>query len=414
MFRSERAGLLRPKRLWLALGWLLLGLSPVLTATVFLTKGATTTFAFYALLFGWISLSYGMRSIAGAKADEGALEVSLDAIAFAGRELVKRDELRQAFVIPQPGAPLVRLERKGRLDRPLFVRLRDREEADAFVRALGLDAEHTAAEMRVASTMLAWSLGKQLAAVLVPMLLVLPALMLTRTLPLVLVLPLFYLVYVFGLTFAPTTVRVGTDGLVTRWLGRTRFIAHSEIERVASYDEIRGTKRQRGVRLDLKGGEIVRLPTGQRDIALTEAAQLEQRIDEAREAFRRGATTGTTDVLARGDRSVTDWVRYLRGVGAGAVGPRAPAIPQEVLMRVVEDSKAAPLERASAAVAAIASGRDDVKQRVRVAADTTVSPKLRVALERIAAGAEENDDELIETLDELAALNEQRRASSAR
>src|SRR5688500_5995797 len=99
MFRSERVGLLRPKRLWLGLGWLLLGLAPVLVATIFLTKGATTTIAFYALLFGWMSLSYGMRSIKGAKADEGALEVSADAITFAGRELLRRGELRQAFVI---------------------------------------------------------------------------------------------------------------------------------------------------------------------------------------------------------------------------------------------------------------------------------------------------------------------------
>jgi hypothetical protein len=93
------------------------------------------------------------------------------------------------------------------------------------------------------------------------------------------------------------------------------------------------------------------------------------------------------------------------------VSLRTPAIPADVLLRVVEDSKAAPIERASAAVAAIAAGGDEVKQRVRVAADTTVSPKLRVALERIASGAEETDEALVETLDELDDVNAGRRAS---
>jgi hypothetical protein len=409
MFRSERAGLLRPKRLWLALGWLLLGLAPFLAASAFLTKGATSSLAFYAVLFGSMSLSYGMRSVKGAKADDGVLSVDERSVTFAGKELVARARLAQAFVVPQEQAPLVRLERKGRLQRPLFVRLPDPAAADAFVRALGLDAEHTAAEMRVASSMLGWSMGKQLLSILVPMLLTIPAtVLLVKVAPIVLAFPFLFVCYIFALTFAPTTVRIGTDGIVTRWLGRTRFIAHSEIDLVHAYDEVRGTKRQRGVRLQLKSGEKVTLPTGQRDIALTEAAQLERRIDEAREAHRRGATGGTTDVLARGDRSASEWIRYLRGVGAGAVGLRAPAIPPEVLLRVVEDSKAAPIERASAAVAAIASGDEDVKKRVRVAADTTVSPKLRVALERIASDAEETDDALVDTLDELS---EEREAS---
>jgi hypothetical protein len=415
MFRSERAGLLRPKRLFLGLGWLLLGLAPLFFLSAFFTHGATIMTGFYAVLFGLMSFSYGSRSIKGAKADDGTLEIGEKAITFRGNELVKREELKQAFVVPQQGAPLVRLERKGRMQPPLFVRLGDQGEAAAFMRALGFDAEHSAAEMRVASSMLGWGLGKQMLAILGPMLVFMAAIFgltaVVKSPPALLALTLAFVAYVFSLAFAPTTVRVGTDGVFTRWLGRKRFIAHSEIDVVTTYDEVRGTKRQRGVRVTLKSGEVIRLPTGQRDIALTEAAQLERRIDEAREADERGAAGGTTDVLARGDRTVADWIRYLRGVGAGAVNLRAPAIPPDVLLRVVEDSKAAPLERASAAVAAIASGGDDVKERVRVAADTTVSPKLRIALERIASGAEENDEELLETLDELNELNERRGAS---
>ena len=412
MFRSERAGLLRPKRFWLGLGWLLLGLAPIFLLSAFFTHGATIMTGFYAVLFGLMSFSYGSRSIKGAKADAGTIEVSEKAITFRGSELVKREELKQAFVVPQQGAPLVRLERKGRMQRPLFLQLGDQDEADAFMRAIGFDAEHTAAEMRVASSMLGWSFGKQMLSIFVPMMFFMGAIFAMAALPkspfMFIGLTLAFVAYVFSLAFAPTTVRVGTDGVFTRWLGRKRFIPHSEIDIVVSYDWVRGTKRQRGVRLVLKSGERVHLPTGQRDIAITEAAQLERRIDEARAAYQRGAAGGTTDVLARGDRTVADWIRHLRGVGAGAVGLRTPAIPSDVFLRVVEDSKAAPIDRASAAVAAIASGGDDVKQRVRIAADTTVSPKLRVALERIASDDEENEAYLLEALDEL---NERRGAS---
>lgn len=84
-----------------------------------------------------------------------------------------------------------------------------------------------------------------------------------------------------------------------------------------------------------------------------------------------------------------------------------PAVPRDVLLRIVEDSHAAPLERASAAVAAIESGDDDAKKRVRVAAGATASPKLRIALDRIVESSDEQA--IVEALDELEALSAERR-----
>lgn len=311
MFRSEHAGLLRPKRIFLALGWLLLALAPIFAVSAFFTSGATMLPAFHALVFGTMSLSYGVRSTKGTRVDSGTLAVTDDAITLGGRVLMRRGDVKQAFVVPRAGRPLVRVERRGRFQPPLFFEVGDRMEADAFVRALGLDAEHTAAEMRIASTMVTWSVGKQLLATLVPVVVLLPSIFLLHRGPLILAAS--YIAYTLGLALAPTTVRVGTDGIVTRWLGRTRFIAHSEIVSVASYDEVIVTKRQRGVKLELRSGEVVRLPTGQQGIAAEEAAQLERRIDEAREAHARGATAGTTDVLARGDRPLGEWTATCAG-----------------------------------------------------------------------------------------------------
>lgn len=411
MFRSEGAGVLRPKRAFLSVGGICLALIPAIIALAVVTGIYPLAITLvHAILFGSMALSYGFRSTKGAKMDEGTLRVDERAISVGGHEVALRSELKGAFIVPTAEGTLVHLERKGRLTPSVFVRVRDEDEARALLRELGFDAAHTAAQMRIASGLLAMPLWKQMAFVLTPIFFFVPMMagaaaahnayaMMGAVLTL--------LTYVFSMAFAPTTVRIGTDGIVTRWLGRMRFIAHSEIARADTYDDYIAGKRQLGVLLTLKSHAKIRLPTGQMDIGRVEAQRLAHRIEEAREANARGATTGTTDMLARGERALADWVRYLRAMGAGAVGPRVPAVPQDVLLRVVEDSKAAPLERASAAVAAVASGDDDAKKRVRIAADATASPKLRVALERISSDTAE-EAALEEALTEL---DEERAAS---
>lgn len=411
MFRSEGAGVLRPKRAFVTVGAILVALIPVIATVALVTRIYPIAAALiHATLFGSMALNYGFRSTTGAKIDAGTLRVDEHTVSVDGRVVAERADLEAAFIVPTEGAALVHLQRKGRFSPPVFVRVRDELEAEGLLRELGFDAEHTAAQMRIASGLLAMSVWKQTVSMMAPLLAFVPAMIAfgaahnpAGSMASVATL----LAYVFGLSFTPTTVRVGTDGIVTRWLGRTRFISHADIVRTETYGEAMGGKTQRGVRLYLKSGEAVRLPTGQTDIAKVEAKRLEHRIDEARLAHRRGAVGGTTELLARGDRTLADWIRYLRGMGAGAVGPRAPAVPSDVLLRIVEDSRAAPLDRASAAVAAIASGDDDVKRRVRVAADTTASPKLRVALERIATG----DDEELALAESLDELNAEREAS---
>lgn len=397
---------MRPRRPLVAVGLGLYALAPIVVAAAMLAGApGLSVMALHCLLFGSMALGYGIRSTKNARFDHGTLTLDDAALRLDGRALVRRDELKQAFVVPTEEAVLVRLERRGRLSPPLFVRVRDHDEAALLLRELGFDAERTAAEMRIASGMLAMSVGMQLGLTLGPLVVFLPAVLFASAVlqspALVFAMVAALLMYIFTLAFAPTTVRIGTDGVVTRWLGRTRFIEHARIQSAKTYDEYIATKRQRGVRLVLTGGEEVRLPTGQMDVGEAEAARLAQRIEEAREAHRRGATGGAADVLARGDRDVAGWVKALRGIGAGAASLRSPAVPRDVLLRIVEDSRAAPLDRASAAVAAIESGDADVKKRVRIASEATASPELRVALDRIVAA----DDEaaIAEALEELSA-----------
>jgi hypothetical protein len=415
MFRSERAGLLRPKRAFVALGTALLALTPLVVAFV-IASGIfpLVTLLIHPVLFGTMALVYGFRSTRGAKVDEGTLRVDGQNISVGETIAARRDELKGAFIVPTDEGTLVHLVRKGRLAPSVFVRVQSREQAAAFLRELGFDAERTAAEMKIASGLLGMSLARQLALMLLPILLFIPAsvvaVALFKSAAGMLAGVALLLTYAFGMAFSPTTVRIGTDGIATRWLGRNRFIKHSDIARTETYDEHIAGKQQRGVRLALQSGEEIRLATGQTDIGKVEATRLAHRIEEARSAAGTGAKGGTTDLLTRGKRTVVDWVRHLRGMGAGAVGLRTSAPTPDVLLRIVEDSRAAPIERASAAVAAIASGEDDVRRRVRIAADTTASPKLRIALERIAADTPEPEEDalLAEALEEL---NEERGAS---
>ena len=85
-----------------------------------------------------------------------------------------------------------------------------------------------------------------------------------------------------------------------------------------------------------------------------------------------------------------------------------PAVPVEVLWRVVEDPTAATTARAGAAFALRSTLDDDGKARLRIVADACAAPKLRVALDELATG----EDDVADTFDALVDGDAQRRAIS--
>jgi hypothetical protein len=215
----------------------------------------------------------------------------------------------------------------------------------------------------------------------------------------VLLVAMLLLTYTFTISFAPTLVRIGTDGIATRWLGQRNFIPFTRVASAATYSDQRGTKITHGVRLQLTNGEEIKLAGGQSQIGLDDAKRLARRIEEARAAHAAGHVAQTTGLLARGERPTLEWVRALRGMGAAAGGPRTAAVPVNKLLQVVEDATASAMDRLGAAVAALSSEDADAARRVRVAAETTVSPKLRVALDRIVET--QDDDAVAEAFEEL-------------
>jgi hypothetical protein len=387
---------------------LLLCLPLVVAAQLLLGAPAFVLPTIVPLLAGGVmTLRYANRSTRHATFEEGEVIVDGAGLLFAGKLLASRAELRQGFVVPAPmdgGGALVHLERRG-LRPALFVRVADEAEGQALLQALGFDAASTAAEMWIGAGVDAMSEIAQVALMLLPTLALVGALYGAMQ-----VLPVMHCLFAFmtlqtgviwGLRL-PMHVRIGTDGVMRRWLGRERFVPFAEVTRVEAYTVLVASRHLRGVRLHLRGGRTVRLPTGQGDVGDAEAARRATRIELARNARLAGHVQSAHDSLARGERTTRDWVRALRAMGEGAVGLRTAAVPIEVLLRVVEDTTAGPLARASAAVAALAGNDRDAVMRVRVAAGTTASPKLRVALERTTSGDEEA---VAEALEELEALS---------
>lgn len=399
------AGVLVPKWGYIGIGALLLAaIVPLVALTIASGVYALLMFAVHALLFGGMALAYGTRSIRGARVIEGTLRATKRGLALDGRPIAPRETLAQGFVLPSPEGTLVRFDRVGAKG-PLFVRVPDHEAAHTLLATLGFDAGKTAAHLRIASGLLALSGGKQALAIVTPLALLLPFVFTTAQLlgraagPYVFAEVLVYVAYVLGLAFAPTTVTIGTDGAFVTWLHTTRFLRFDQVARVERFREFRSSKEVHGVRVHLHDGEVVSLHTGQGDLGMSDAARLEARLDDARSAGNTGRSEDTSRVgsLQRGTSTMPDWVRSLRRLGAGAMDHRHAAVPRDRLVRVVEDGAASSEERAYAAVALVASDDPEARERVRIAAEATVEPRLRVALRRIEEVSREDlSDEVLE------------------
>lgn len=394
-FESREGGLVRPRAIFLAgLGLAVLVGLGFLASALFAGAAALLGSVVQCAVAGYIAYRYAFYSTKGARLVAGRLSVDdVGTLRFGERVLARRGDLARALVTPTDGALLVQLVRKGARP-PIHVRVADDAEAQALLVALGQDAGHAAAQMVIASRVMAMPILKQLAVLLWPYPILIAALphLAHGALPGAAVAAVLYTAL---LSLWPTTVRVGTDGVFTSWLGRRRFLAHEGTIGASFFHEVVGGKNYYGVDVVRRDGERVRLATGQGAVGEMQARQLEHRIREAADLRGRG-DAGT---IARGDRSLPDWLRDLRRLGAGATHHRSAATPPDVLLRIVEDSGATEEARAGAAVAAVTGGDEEARARVRVAAETSASPELRALLADIADGAD--DDALVPAIEAL-------------
>lgn len=190
---------------------------------------------------------------------------------------------------------------------------------------------------------------------------------------------------IFALTallmLLPRRVTVGRDGVLLDFLGTATFIC---VDRISAVE-----LSANGVLVEETLGErheiITRLDSAYQDDKRELIAERIREILHERDR-RRTERTAPTALLARGDRSVGAWAEHLRGLVSGG-GYRASLSPGD-LWRLLEDSAAGRSERAGAAVALSKLADDGTRERLRVVAETTAEPRVRVA---ILCAAEEDE-----------------------
>ena len=407
-FRSETAARFRHNRLYLgaALTPYLLGLTFVFFAAVTQTVAVLVPVP-HSLIFGTLALAYALKANKDPVRLPGPLVVTETELRHDGELVARREDLKDGILVPEDGKTLVRIRKKG-LHLPLLFEVTDEEEGRALLRALGFDTTQTVAELRAASDLFRWSLWKQLAYLLVPVFFVFLPLLFTGVLtlgpnggPFATLLGLALASYMVGLTMTPTRVRIGVDGVAATWMNRARFIPFTRVTEVRKFAKRTGTKTYVGIEIVLDDGSIEEIVCGQEGWLRGDIEQMLSRIQDALELNRRTGGDVAPELLARGSKSPRDWVTLLRGVGAGARADlRTPVVPLDALLRILQDAKKPPQIRVGAAVAAMA-GAPDVRDRIRVAAETTASPKLRIALETVAEHPEDEEAiaEAIEALE---------------
>ncbi len=183
------------------------------------------------------------------------------------------------------------------------------------------------------------------------------------------------------------TLSVGADGISYTWRrGRRRI----------PYDELQGTQPSKlGVSLDLINGEQIEIPMMVRnpDCQCEDCQRSIRRVVDAVEQrlaqYRGTPLSSPAHRLARGSTEATAWLSQVQGA-TGQGDYRHGTLSREQLWSVIEDLGADPTARAAAAWALRSEVRGDERDRLRIAAQETSVPKLRIAIESV---ADEQHDE---------------------
>ncbi len=372
-------------------------LGVALTIAFALTHTAMFAFApplilcgFGLLFFNWTNKPSAVREYAHVEATHATLSV--------GGKRFPRHRIRRAMLLPgRLGTrPNVRVEIKNRPVMQLGVS--DEHEGRALLRAMGFDASQVVVRFRAPPSAAAehWLTAKllQQAGPVLAVMLALGARVFVGHAS-------FLLIALLAIALLPqllpSSVEVGADGVLVRWLWMKRFIRAIDISRVGSFEEVRGGKRRFGARLVLASGANVDIPVrGMNE----EAELLAERIREAASTGAHGDAAAAA-LLDRGGLAVGDWVRRLKGLGAGATATlRSAAIDADRLWELLESPSAPAKERAAAAVALSTTDEVGAKARIRVAASAVAEPRLRVAIE----AASDDDEAALE--DALSLLEE--------
>lgn len=186
---------------------------------------------------------------------------------------------------------------------------------------------------------------------------------------------------------APVRVTVGSDGIELRHLLRTtKFVSFADITSSA----LGGTDGS-DVVLAMRDGQQIRFGFGldaknDDDGPHLQALTAMSVVWSAAELYKASAGGGGNShaLLARNGRTVDDWLRAVRAARAENASFRSMTMQDEELWAIAEDPALPDTLRVGAAVALRELLDDRSRARLRVAAESCMAPKLRVAMEAVA------------------------------
>ena len=338
--------------------------------------------------------------------ERGALRVDPAGLHWNGALVLPRAAARRGVVVPEsPEGPMVRIH-GPKFSWPVELAVTDVADGRDILRALGLGASQIIATFVGRSRLLpsrgmrvGWLVGAGIVFALAGFLLTSMA-----ALKALLLMPMIFPLIMLG--FWPSRVDVGTDGVLVRWLGARKFVPYDEVDRVEPTDT--------GVRLILEGGDrFVDLPVGPMQTRRPERpleVQLRNERDALIERIKSAMIAPAVDapaaqlepsMLARGGRTPSDWLASLRSMVAKREGRmRAAPVLDDQLWALLSDPSTSPSARAGAAVVLASHSDEGTREKLRIAAQSIASPKLRIVLETAAEG-EERELELVRALDEV-------------
>jgi hypothetical protein len=307
------------------------------------------------------------------RADERGLSVVRD----DGKVVtsVPRDRLRNGWIVPAeaddfPPTFAVETTAGTRIEG----KVESQQRAEAMLRDLGLDAKHRRYETILGSRVISVVGGlfaSSLSLATIPVFATRPG----SAANVFLVAMVIVVGFVTAQLLAPRTLTVGTDGLALRGPARARFIPYAELDRVET------TKR--GVSLYYRDGRSERLGS----LGSIEAPDaLEKRI---REAMNAGASESgamlALDALERQGRPFAAWRESIVQWATSMGSLRGAGIATETLLELSKDATAPASKRIGAAIALLARGEAH-REPLRVVAESSAEPHVRVALERVLDG----------------------------
>jgi hypothetical protein len=177
-------------------------------------------------------------------------------------------------------------------------------------------------------------------------------------------------------------ISIGTDGVLISG-PPARFVAFTDIESVV-------TRRERWPPLGMLVITLRDRPAIVLGMKHAEAEAATARIQEAIDASHNSAEPARLQ-LRRGGPDVREWLARLRALGRRREPYRAVGATADYLWRLLDDPGAGESERAAAAVMLGSGASDEERARLRDVAARVASPHVRVAMERVASGAEEDD-----------------------